>query len=108
MTEWTFNFYQMLLMLFVSYYIGGIVADVKTVMEHRKMTAKVVPIDISRVDGIWYAFESESKNFLVQSSTYDELQKKLTELGSGSSTFITNENKLKALLEESKNASVKV
>lgn len=104
MTEWVFSFWQMLGLMLCSYYIGGIVADVKTVMETKKNESKIVSIDISHVGKTWYAFEEESKKFLVQTHSYEELLNELSKLNPDV-IYVVDEVKLETLLKNQKNAT---
>ena len=99
MLEYTFNFWQMLGLLFVSYHLGALIADVKREMIRRNSVSKEVKIDITKVGDVLYAFEEESKKFLAQSNTYEDLRKSLTVL-SPNITYIIDTEKLKALLGE--------
>lgn len=103
MISWTYNFWQMLAMLFAAYYIGGIVADVKTVMAAKAAAINIISIDIEKVEDVWYAFEEKTKRFIVQAPTYEALQTRLNNLNDGN-TYVTDVNALNKLLGESENA----
>lgn len=104
MLEWQFGFWQMLALLWISYFLGGFITELRLAIEKKKTVSKIVHIDINIVGNIWFAFEQESKKFLAQSATYEELQKKLGELETDC-TYIVEEAKLKALHDEFKNAN---
>lgn len=106
MSEWTFNFWQMLSMLFLSYYCGMIIAMVRARMQDDESNVgSTVKIDVTKEGEMFYAFEEETKKFLAQSPTYEDLQKALSALDPNV-TYITEEDKLKVLLGTTKNATI--
>lgn len=104
--NWSFSFLQVLLITFFVYHIAEVIGEVRATIRHNKSkkTSKVVKIEISVVGGTWYAFEEDSKKFLVQSLNYEDLQKKLNELSSDI-VFITNEEALNKLISEANDAT---
>lgn len=99
--SWSFSFLQVLMITFITYHIAEMIGEVRATIRHNKAKkiAKVVKIEISVVGGTWYAFEEDTKKFLVQSLNYEDLQKKLNELCS-ETVFITNEEALNKLISE--------
>lgn len=103
MLDYSFGFWQMLLMLFIVYHLAIFITAIRLTAAANRAKPVTVRIDITRIGDIWYAFEEESKKFLVQSMSYKGLQEKLNELSSNT-TYIIEETKLNDLLGDSKDA----
>ena len=104
MLDWQFGFFEMLGLIFCSYFIGGLFTEVKIRMgELNASKQHVISINVNKIGDVWYAFEENTNKFIIQASTYEELQDKLHKIGSNA-VYIADETKLKSLLEESKDA----
>jgi len=97
MFEYMFGFWEMLLMLFAMYRLGITIGENAGLKRAKKeFNDQPVKITISRSTNLWYAYEERSNKFLAQSSTYEDLQKRLVEINPNIS-YITNTDALEKL-----------
>ena len=104
MFDYSFGFWQVLAMLFIAYYIGELVAQVRMKMAENALALnfKEVKVEISVIDNVWLAHIENDGSFIARANSYDELKVALSNLKGGHS-YVTDAVKLAELIRESSN-----
>lgn len=110
MFDWTFSFWQMLGITFVTFFVAELIGQVRCALRYRRTFGafleeieeadeslqEVIKVDIRFENKRWYAFEVGTSKFLAFGDTYPLLVEALTKVNS-EAVFITDNAKLAEL-----------